>query len=282
MTISIFWRLILSHIGILLLSGATCLYSIIQLGSLSGTARSALDTNHRLIDYQEALTDAFLSQIRYGGKYLITHAETRYRQSRQFKKDFMDYLSTLKKLEESQTTGVSLARIERLHEQYHELFDRETAYIRANQSYAQTRYQQERDKVVESTLSELEALKLQLRAKLLERLESIDRGARTARRIATVTTLVVLLLGGILSLRVSKAIGAPASKPLVSRPFLTLPRVQSLRTIGFRLLEWTNKLWNLTRLQADRVTGLAFAVGEAWSRRIANLRNASARKGTEL
>lgn len=277
MSISIFWRLILSHTGILLLSGATCLYSIVQLGSLSGTARSALDTNHRLLDYQEALTEAFLSQIRYSGKYLITHAESRYQQSRQFKKDFTDYLSMLKKLDESQSTGALLGRIERLHEQYHELLDRETAYIRVNQSYAQTRYQQEREKVMESTLTELEALKVQLRAKLLEKLESIDRGARTARRIAVVTTLLVLLLGALLSLRVSKAIGAPASLPL-----LTMPRIQALRTIGIRLADLTEKLWKLTRLRVNHMTGFAFSIGEVWSRRMANLRNASARKGTEL
>ena len=101
MSLPIFWRLIFSHLGILLLSGAACLYSIVQLGSLSGTARSALDSNHRMIDYQEALTDAFLSQVRYGGKYLITHVEGRHEQMRQFKKDFNKYLDLLKALGQS-------------------------------------------------------------------------------------------------------------------------------------------------------------------------------------
>ena len=61
MTISIFWRLVLSHVGILLLSGAACFYSIMQLGALSGAARSALDTHQQTIAYQEGLTEAFLS-----------------------------------------------------------------------------------------------------------------------------------------------------------------------------------------------------------------------------
>ena len=49
-------------------------YSIVQLGSLSGTARAALDIDNRMMAYQETLTDAFLSEVRYAGRFLITRA----------------------------------------------------------------------------------------------------------------------------------------------------------------------------------------------------------------
>lgn len=218
MTLSIFWRLMLSHIGILMLSGAACLYSIVQLGSLSGAARGALDTNHRMIAYQEALIDAFLSQIRYGGKYLITHTEGRLEQARQFKKDFLNYLHLLKELDREETLGASLSRVERLHGQYHELFAREAAFIRTRQSYAQTRYQQERERVIEDTLGELDSLRAQTRAKLQEKLERIDQGARTARKIATATTVVVLFLGALLSLKVSRSMDSANAEPSISTP----------------------------------------------------------------
>lgn len=218
MTLTIFWRLMLSHIGILVLSGAACLYSIVQLGALSGSARSALDINHRMIAYQEAIIDAFLSQVRYGGKYLITHTETRHDQLRQFKQDFLSYFNLLKQLDEADSIAPSLLRIERLHTQYHELFDREVAYIRARQGYAQTRYQQERDRIVENTLSELDVLKTQTRAKLQEKLERIEQGARTARKLATATTLVVLILGALLSLKVARSIENPGAKRAAGLP----------------------------------------------------------------
>lgn len=215
MTLPVFWRLMLSHIGILMLSGAVCLYSIVQLGSLSGSARGALDTNYRMIAYQEALVDAFLSQVRYGGKYLITHTEARHEQLRQFKDDFARYFGLLTQLDQAGSIAAPLSRIGRLHAQYHELFDREAAYIRARQGYAQTRYHQERDRIVENTLSELEALRTLTRAKLQEKLQSIDQGARTARKLATVTTLVVLLLGALLSLKVARSIDSSSADPAV-------------------------------------------------------------------
>ncbi len=276
MAISIFWRLILSHIGILLLSGAVCLYSIVQLGSLSQTAHSALDRNHRMIAYQEALTEAFLSQVRYGGKYLITHTEGRHEQLRQFKKDFVDYSTLLKRLGQSESIGDSLSRIAEFHEQYHELFDREVAYIRANQNYAQTRYQQERDKIVESTLNELDLLKAQLRTKLQEKLQSIDQGARTARRIAIVTTLIVLILGAILSLKVSRSMDGPMSEATAAQRVVGVPWTLALKSAGLQAIERSQ---HLMRLQAIRLPAIVLSLIAVCSRRSASSKHPMPRKG---
>jgi CHASE3 domain sensor protein len=218
MRIPIFWRLILGTLGILLLSIAACLYSIIQLSTLSQTARAALDGDHRMIGYQEALADAFLSEVRYGGKYIITHAEDRHEQLRQFKNDFARYMEELKSLTQSEEVANRLSRVEQLHRQYHELFDREARYIRAKQTYAQSRYQQERDKVFESALSELERLKALLQKQLQDKLESIDRAAKTARTVAIITTLIVALLGTLFSLKISRSIAAPLKQQLGTEP----------------------------------------------------------------
>jgi CHASE3 domain sensor protein len=276
MAISIFWRLILSHMGVLLLSGAACFYSIVQLGSLSGTARTALDTNHRMISYQEALADAFLSQVRYGGKYLLTHTDGRHVQLRQFKKDFNDYLEQLKHLGQSDSITPSLTTIEQLHARYHALFDREVEYIQLNQNYAQSRYQQEREKIVESTLNELDALKLQLRAKLQEKLESIDRGARTARRIAIVTTLVVFILGTVLSLRVSSSIEGPGSVAGAGAPLRAAPWVQAMKNAS---ATFANRAHTAAELQLHRLTGFVLNFMAVWSRRYATWKNHPLRKG---
>jgi len=210
MDIPIFWRLILGNAGILFLSVVACLYSIVQLGALSGTARAALDIDHRMIGYQEALTDSFLSEVRYGGKYIFTHAEDRYEQLGQFKNDFARYLMELKSLTESEEVANSLARAEQFHRQYHELFDREVGYIRAKQSYAQSRYQQERDKVFESAMNEFDRLKILLQTDLHDKLEGIDHAARAARQIAITMMLVAMLLVTWFSFRISKSIAAPS------------------------------------------------------------------------
>jgi len=262
MTITTFWRLVLSHLGILLLSGVACLYSVVQLGSVSGSARSALVTSQRVIAYEEALIDAFLSQVRYGGKYLITHTEGRREQLLQFKKDFVNYLDLLKRQEQSESIGASLSRLERLHEQYHELFNREAAYIRANQNYAQTRYQQERDKIVENTLDELDLLKAQLRAKLQEQLQTVDRGARTARRIAIISMLIVLVFGAVFSFKVSRSIDASLSNVNAPEAAFVGPWIQYLKNSGVSQLK---RRWAITKIQASHFS--AFVIGAFSPRR---------------
>ncbi|GEM_PF-984726 len=267
MTIRIFWRLVLSHLGILFLSGAACLYSIIQLGSVSHSARNALVISQQVTANKDALIDTFLSQVRYGGKYLITHTEGRHDQLLQFKKDFVDYLDRLRRLEESDPIAASLSRIERLHAQYHSLFDREAAYIRANQSYAQTRYQQERDKIVANTLEEFDVLKEQLRASQQERLESIDRGSRAARRIAVLTTVIVLIFGALFSLRVSKNLEASVNQASAAEPVST---AQWLRTWRVTAVHQAAKFSRRTLAEIARLWVFARRIGQARNHRFSN------------
>src|SRR5918994_4752158 len=95
MSIPIFWRIILGYSVILLLAVAVAAYSIVQLSGLSGTARSALDSENRMMAYQETLTDAFLSEVRYAGRFLITRANAHHNEFRQFKEDFNRYMNEL-------------------------------------------------------------------------------------------------------------------------------------------------------------------------------------------
>jgi CHASE3 domain sensor protein len=190
-----FWRFILGGAGLLSLSTAACLYSIVQLSTLSARAREALDTDHKMINFQEALTDTFLSEVRYSGKYIISRKEDRYDQLLPFKNDFARHLSELRSRRSSEKVTNHLSKIDRIHDLYHRLFDQEVAYIRANQNYAQSRYEQERNKLVESGLNELERLKAELRLGLQQKLENMDRSARTARTITITTTAIVMLFG---------------------------------------------------------------------------------------
>jgi hypothetical protein len=213
-----------------------------------------------MISYQEALTDAFLSEVRYGGKYLISHTEGRHDQLVQFKKDFVNYLEVLKRLGQSESTLSSLSEIERLHGQYHELFDREVAYIRANQNYAQSRYQQERDKIVESTLNELDLLKTQLRTELQNKLETIDHGASTAGRIALAAMLVVLVLGTVISLTVSRSVDGRAKEPTAGRPLTgerwADPKQVISKSLADPMQSWAKReVRRLTALREILMTG---------------------------
>jgi CHASE3 domain sensor protein len=207
--IPIFWRIMSGYVLLVLLFvGASC-YSVIQLGALSRTAHTALDTDHRMISYEEKLTDAFMSEARYAGQFLINHTAALHEQFRQFNTDFASYLSELKALAGAGDGRARLRRIEALHERYEELFAQEVRYVNAGQRYAESRFQVEREKLFESTLLELEGLKRQLRANLHQKLQGMERVASNARSIAAVMMMVLFGMGVALSFFISKSITVP-------------------------------------------------------------------------
>ena len=245
MALPLFWRLTLGYAAILLLSVGASLYAIVQLGELSQTARVALDTDYRTIAQQESLTDAFLSEVRYGGKYLLTQSPSSYDQFRQFKNDFLRYLSELKTAATAAETSTQLVRVEHLHQSFHDLFEQEARHIKTGQPYAQSRYQQERTKILDNTLRELAGLKDQLEKNIQHKLERLGGTARAARNIAIATTLLLLVLGTMLSLKISTSVTKPllelttrckdesANDPALAQ-FSSIPEIQELSEVLMR------------------------------------------------
>jgi CHASE3 domain sensor protein len=209
MQIPIFWRIMSGYALILFLFVGASSYSVIQLGGLSRTAHVALDTDNRMISYEEKLTDAFMSEARYSGQFLIIHTEALNEQFRQFNTDFNSFLSELEALAETGATRARLRQVKELHDRYHELFAQEVRYVKAGQRYAESRFQAEREKLFESTLRELEELKRQLQAGLHQKLQAMERVADTARTITAVMMIVLLAIGVTLSLFISRSITVP-------------------------------------------------------------------------
>jgi CHASE3 domain sensor protein len=209
MRIPVFWRILLGYSAILLLSVGLSAYSIIQLGNLSTTARAALETDTLRITTVEALTDAFLSEVRYAGRFIITHSKELYDQQRQFRSDFGRSMKDLQALSSGPEIQSRLARIADLHSRYNDLFEREVQYIRSAQPYGESRYKQEKEKVLESTLRQLELLKTLSQKSLQTNLKGMEEAASDGRTLAFATTLILVGVGLALSYKISKSITAP-------------------------------------------------------------------------
>jgi CHASE3 domain sensor protein len=206
MAMPIFWRLMCSYSVILLLSLTTISYSVLQLAQLSTLAHTALNNETRMLGYEEKLTDAFLSEVRYAGKFIITRATPLHDQLQQFKGDFVRYIDELKASAESADIRARLARVEEFHLRYHELFNQEVRYLSARQPYAETRYREEKEKMLENALAELVSLKVQLQNQLQGKLERVESAARRSRTIAVAATIALLVFGMGLSFVISRSI----------------------------------------------------------------------------
>jgi methyl-accepting chemotaxis protein len=158
------------------------------------------------------LTDIFLSEVRYAGKFIITRSGSLHEQFLQFKTDFLRYMGESQLLAAAPDVKARLSRVKELHLQYQDLFDQEVRYVKAGQPYAESRFQQEKEKILESALGELDRLKRQVQKNLHDKLATMERVGRAARTIAELTTLVLFGLSVVLSFVISKSITTPLSK----------------------------------------------------------------------
>ncbi len=188
-------RFVIGYSSMLILMVTVSGYSINQLGKLRDAANMALRVDQRTIDYSEKLADAFLSEVRYAGQFIVTHAPMHLDQYKQFKADFDRYMAQLKSLADSNEAAQRLTRAEEYHAQYSQLFEREVDYIKRTQPYGQTRYREEKERLVDYLLREHEALKSDRQQSLQQRIGHIETAALRSQKITLAATLLLLGMG---------------------------------------------------------------------------------------
>ena len=207
----------MGYSSMLILMVAISGYSSIQLGKLSESANLAVNVEQRMIDHSEKLADAFLSEVRYAGKFIVTHAAVHQDQSKQFKGDFDRYLAQLKALHGPKDAVQRLARTEEFHAQFYQLFEKEIDYINNKQPYAESRYREERERIVDYLLRELDAFKNDLHESLQQRIGDIEQAALKSRRITLGATLLLVGLGAIFAYRLYSKISSEGTTASAAR-----------------------------------------------------------------
>jgi len=213
---------IMGYSSMLIIMVAISGYSSSQLGKLSKSANLALNVEQRMIDHSEKLADAFLSEVRYAGQFSVTHAAVHQEQFEQFKSDFNRYLVQLKSLGGPKEAVQRLTRTEEYHLQFHQLFDKEIGYINRKQSYAETRYREERERLVDYLLRELEAFKNDLHKSLQQRIGTIEQAALKSRKITLSATLLLVGVGAMFTYRLYHSMSIERASSITARGSLLM------------------------------------------------------------
>jgi membrane-anchored protein YejM (alkaline phosphatase superfamily) len=69
--LTIFWRVILAQLTLIVLLLGMSLYALVQLHHLAGLSTDLLDTDSKSIEAEKYLLKSFLSQRRIAEKYLV-------------------------------------------------------------------------------------------------------------------------------------------------------------------------------------------------------------------
>lgn len=211
MRLTIFSRLVLGYLLILILLLATSTYAIFQLHQFDTVTRSILDSDKRMFDYEKKLTDALLSQMRYERKYMIVKDPALYNRFLLSRDDFRQDLDQVGLLAELPFQKEGWSRVKTYYDHYQSLIAEEMKYLRANQPYDAGRYRQAKEKAVDRILDELKIFAAAAQKNSSAKIKKLAEAGADARIVAVSMGVVALLGGLMISLLITRSITKPIS-----------------------------------------------------------------------
>lgn len=210
MRLTLFSRLFLGYLGIFILIIAVSVYAVIELRRFNSITRSVLDSDTRVLDYQQKLKDSLLSEIRYERRFIITGDDALYDQFLLFKSDFDQYLEEALAIADPQAGGL-LGQIKDYHQRYQELVDQEVKYLKARKDYPEERYKQGKERAADRIMAELEGLRSHSQQNTYGKIQKLAEAGSDARRIAMLITGASLVFVITLSFFITRSITRPVS-----------------------------------------------------------------------
>jgi two-component system, NtrC family, sensor histidine kinase GlrK len=209
--LTILSRLVIGYLVIFILVIAMNIYVIVQIGQFNKITQSVLTTNDRLIETIGRFTDAVLSQARFEKKFLITKDEAFYNQFLRLKMDCDQYLRELLNIAETVQAKGFLNTVAESYQTYELLVDEEVTYLKSGSSYSERRHAQEKDRLLNIILEELDKLIKHIRQNTDDKMRKLyDLGANTRMMVAVMTGAFFIISISI-SLLINRTITQPVA-----------------------------------------------------------------------
>jgi two-component system sensor histidine kinase GlrK len=168
-------------------------------------------TNNRVVDYSGKLTDAILSQVRNERKFIISKDKAFYKQFLNFKNDFERYLEEAVLISEASQAKQFLLTVKKSYQHYQSLLGEELRYLEAGKSYPQGWFRQEKEKLSNSILEELEKVQSTIQQNTNEKIRELYEAGVEAYQMAIGMTAVLLAFGITISYLINRSITQPIS-----------------------------------------------------------------------
>jgi signal transduction histidine kinase len=256
---SLFSRLIIGYLVVLALVSGVSLYALQNLQHFDHITRSILENELRVGDYEKKLSDSLLSEIRYERKYMIAKEEALYREFQRFAGDFQSDLAKSVAAADAGTAAI-LNDIQKGHDLYHEIVERERDKLKTRKNYPQAWYIAEKNKVTDKIFAALERMKSFREMDTYRKIQELaDVGAqarRTAILITSISLIFILLLSLVITRSITKPIGTfkQKTREIAGGKFVGDLRISSppeLRDLAASFNFMCQKLNDLEKMKAD-------------------------------
>ena len=205
MRLSIFYRLNLGYLVIILVMGTVIAYSVLKLQELNKETTRIFSVDERLLTLKSKLADSILSQLEYEKKYSITKDAVFRDQSATARKDFSTYFKEAAILADTSLTKASLETIWSSYQRYQSSADATMSGTVTTQGLADSK----NEKIVEEILTELKKIENDTSQNISMRMGELSVATGNAHRFAVLMFVVAVVFVIIISVTITRRITSP-------------------------------------------------------------------------
>lgn len=204
MKLSIFSRLFLGYITIILILGAISAYTVLRLRQVNAEVGIIFNVDQRAVDLKQKLVDSLLSHVGSEKKYVITGDPIFLTQMTSGQKAFEEYLSGISEIAGASSNRDILARVRSEYGRYLSLVNEEVELSTTGLPYSRSDYGQRKEEAVGQVLEALKTLETSYLKDIQERMNRIQETAGSAERLSIlmfVGAVLIVILGSLVSTR---------------------------------------------------------------------------------
>jgi len=211
MKLTIFSRVLIGYLILIILVMAMGVYTFYQMGQINEVTQSILTINNQMLDYSEKLLDLIYSQVRYEKKFIISKDDIFYNEFLRLRNDFDRTLEGIKPPEDFSQARLSLKNIREFYQNYQSLIHEEVGYIKAGNPDPHLPFNQMKEEVAQSIISEIEKLKSTVRQNATHKIKILHEIGMELRQMGMVMTGAFIIIGILVSLFINRSITIPVS-----------------------------------------------------------------------
>jgi len=212
MKLTIFSRVLIGYLALILLVMAMGAYTFYQMTQINQVTESILTFNNQMIDLSEKLLDLIYSQVRYEKKFIISKDDIFYEEFLRLQNDFDQTLNGMTPPEDVPQAVLHLKNIKDLSQNYQALVHEEAGHIKAGTPDAHLSFNQmKQEEATRSIIEEIEKLKSTIRQDSTDKTKMLNAIGIELRQMGLVMVGAFILIGILVSLFIKQSIAIPVS-----------------------------------------------------------------------
>jgi two-component system, NtrC family, sensor histidine kinase GlrK len=263
---TIFKRLGLGYLVIVLAVIALGMYSTIKLGQLNHVTRSINSIDNETIRLANSLIDAVLSQRKFEKKYIVSKDEDFHRQYLETEKPINKDLAQINALLDSADKKWLISKVKESHDQYFSMVQEEVRLIKDSRDYPQESFEKEKEVLVDQIIQKLEEVSEKAKTATERKIEMSGKIGSQASRIAVIITAASVIMAILIAFFTARAINRPVSlliketREIAGGRFekhLTIPSPPEINELAAAFNHMCGRLKEIDEMKADFISHIS-------------------------